>query len=172
MKLLIVCDAMEKFIKDSLTDKMVATRINNWIKQHEKKEGSYVIFLNRVVKRHTEKNKDLRAATMNHGSQIPPFTHEILYKPNTSVCFRKHLDPFQDSDPNFKDILDKLVEQLYQQHYDFFTEVFTLFINPSDKKTNQAVVKAFQQYKPFKGLAINRLMLTRYQDRKVHPKIC
>lgn len=154
MKLLIVCDAMKKFIgKNEYLDKLIAKKINNFDKKHDK-EGVYCLFLQRVVDEINDKNKSLNAAVLGDDAGIPSNIFKRLSKANTSVCFRQSIDPFENSDPNLSVILNKVCGQLNVHYGEIFTGISIIFVS-NDVEQNKAVVKSIKNQSAFKDTKIN-----------------
>lgn len=158
MKLLVVCDAIKKFVgKNEYIDELVAKRIDNF-QTRNRKEGVYTIFLNRVVDKMSEELGTLNPAVLGDESTIPPKVFKLISNPNSSVCFRKSVDPFDKSDPDLSMIVENVCTQLQSRYDSKFTSVSLLYAS-NETQLNKAVEKAFKEQPAFSDLPFKTVRL-------------
>ena len=161
MRILIVCDALKKFIgEDEKKDKKVANYITKFIKEYDEAEGVYLILLNRVLEKQTRRNSDLNAAIISDGdgsTEIPPNIYGTLRERSNAVVFRKGLSAFDESDPDLKMVFKSIED--FCKASDKKLAGITFYFVSKDKVQNYAVIKEFKQKPEFSEAELSYIFL-------------
>jgi hypothetical protein len=158
MKILIVCDAINKFIGDKPE---VCERIANFMSDfHEKnpENKAYTLILQRVVDKYTKTNSDLNAAILTTTeAEMPKIVLNKLQSHSNAVIFRKSLNPFENSQPDLNNIVG-VINDFVSKTNDK-VESITVYFSSKDKIANYAVIKSFKKIEEFKKAEFSYIFL-------------
>lgn len=160
MKILVVCDAINKFIGEQPeTCKKIAKFMDNFRTSNENND-KYIIALQRVVEKNTKNNADLNAAVLHAATgeaEMPKLIHEQIMSHENAIVFRKSLNPFDISQPDLNKIIEIISDFVTKKNKKI--EHVTIYFASKDKIPNYAVIKAFKEREELKNSSFSYVFI-------------
>ena len=141
MEVLIVCDALNKYIESD--DPIIGVYADN-INKYWEKEETYVVFLQRVIglqKTHIEEglNPAMKGADE---ANIPVPILKIMKASNMGLVFRDSMNPFQSTEPHLGAIVEAINKWL-KPFSATVTGFQCAFMDANSPEANNAVICCF-----------------------------